>query len=189
MLVNKWRTRRFILGLAFIFIMPALAAWYLFYYSDHRLLSFSNGGELISAPFQVSELALKNYAGEPMINKTHKWTLLYWTSECDESCKNVVDKLLRVRMVLGKDMLRTQAWLATDVKVEPNILERLTDPQGFNTQALLLSSQTKPRQLLADKHILLIDPSGNVMMRYNANDKPKSINSDLKQLLKLSRMG
>lgn len=189
MQVDKWCTRRLVAGVALVFGLPVLAAWYLFFHGDHSLLQSSNYGELIRAPFPVSELELTDYQGKKLENKAQKWSVLYWTDNCEEQCKTVVDKIFRARMVLGKDMLRTQALLATKQAVSQDILPKLTDVQGFDTQALLLPKQKEVLQKYGSKAILLIDPFGNVMMRYAKDADPKAINSDLKQLLKLSRMG
>tara|TARA_B110000879_G_C11080880_1_gene474755 strand:+ start:253 stop:822 length:570 start_codon:yes stop_codon:yes gene_type:complete len=189
MQVDKWRTRRLIFGLALVFSLPAFSAWYLFFHGDHRSLRASNNGELIHSPFQLSELSLTDYKGDKVLNKSHKWAILYWTKSCDKTCKQVVEKLLRVRVVLGKDMLRTQAWLATDKDITGQMLEQLTNVQGLDTQAMHMPKSEQARKLLGEKAILLVDPSGNVMMRYAEDAPPKAINNDLKQLLKLSRMG
>jgi len=191
MQVNKKRTRKLVMSLFCIFLTPMFVAWYLFFNAEHHLLSASNNGELIKAPFQVSALKLTDYNGELVTNKKHKWTILYWQESCGAKCKNVVEKLLKVRMVLGKDMARTMAWLATSNKIDVPMLKALENIQNFNTKALLMPTSKDAQKLLAtgDKHLLLIDPSGNVMMRYKEDASPKSIHSDLKRLLKLSRMG
>jgi hypothetical protein len=189
MQVDKWRTRRMMLGVALIFGLPVLMAWYLFFHGDHSLLSSSNYGELIQSPFSVSELELRDYQGQKAHSKAQKWTVLYWTDSCGKTCKQTIDKIFRARMVLGKDMLRTQTWLATKHKVSNDILPSLIDKQGFDTTVMLLPQQATQLKRFGDKAILLIDPFGNVMMRYAQDASPKAINSDLKQLLKLSRMG
>jgi glutathione peroxidase-family protein len=38
-------------------------------------------------------------------------------------------------------------------------------------------------------HIFLVDPNGNLMMRFPKNPDPKKINADLAKLLKWSRIG
>lgn len=189
MQVDKWRTRRLVLGVAAIFGLPVLAAWYLFFHGDRSLLTSSNYGELIKAPFPMSELRLTDYQDKPIDKMAQKWTVLYWTNTCQDTCKQTIDKIFRARMVLGKDMLRTQTWLATEQKVSNDILPRLTDKQGFDTRVMQLPKQAENLKIFGDKAILLIDPFGNVMMRYAEDAPPKAINSDLKQLLKLSRMG
>ena len=37
--------------------------------------------------------------------------------------------------------------------------------------------------------IFIVDPRGNLMMRYDANADPKGLREDLKQLLELSHIG
>ncbi len=189
--VNKKRTRKLVISLFCIFLAPLFAAWYLYFNADHNILKSSNNGELIRMPFKVTALELHDYKGDLISNKKHKWTILYWTKSCDKQCKQVVEKILKVRMVLGKDMARTKAWLATSNKITQPMLRALQDVQNFNTAALLMPNSPEAKDLLmtGDKHILLIDPSGNVMMRYPADVAPKAIHSDLKRLLKLSRMG
>lgn len=191
MQVDKRRTRKLVISLFCIFLAPLFVAWYLFFNADHHILSASNNGELIAMPFNVSALELHDYNGDLATNKKHKWIILYWKKSCEQKCKKVVEKLLKVRMVLGKDMARTKAWLATATKIDPIMLRALENVQNFNTEALLMPNSSEAKQLLmtGNRHILLIDPSGNVMMRYQEDVTPKSIHSDLKRLLKLSRMG
>ena len=39
------------------------------------------------------------------------------------------------------------------------------------------------------RRIFMVDPRGNLMMRYDARDDPKGLRNDLKKLLTLSHIG
>jgi hypothetical protein len=39
------------------------------------------------------------------------------------------------------------------------------------------------------KHVYLVDPNGNVMMRWRAEDDPKGMLRDLERLLRASQIG
>lgn len=192
MQLDKSRTIKMVSALAVIFVVPVVIAWYLYFHTNHEFLKQSNKGQLILKPFQVSQLDIQNYQHKKVSNDEHKWTIMYWTeNDCTDSCKKTIDKLLRVRMVMGKDMLRTQAWLATSKPVAQDLLPKLEDVNGFNTKPLILVKDAAAKQHIFahQQHILLIDPNGNVMMRYQQDTPPKAIHSDLKRLLKVSKIG
>lgn len=182
--------KRFAL-LAFVFFGPLFVAWYLFFYADHKILRTTNHGELIRLPFQISALKLRNYQGEMIDGTSRHWVILYWDKDCHKNCKATLDKMLRLRLALGKDMPRTQAWLATEQKLPDEVVTKLSDIKGLDTQVLLLSKDVVARKLLTKpkKHIVLADPNGNVMMRYQNDDLPKFLHKDLSKLLKLSKIG
>ncbi len=54
----------------------------------------------------------------------------------------------------------------------------------------------KPRSLVAafpaadrERSLYIVDPLGNLVMRYDTRDTPKGLLDDLKKLLKLSHIG
>lgn len=188
---NKWKVRKNVLALTIVFFVPFLIAWYMFFHTDHSSLQFSNKGELIRMPFQISSLDLQDYQDKPIENKEQKWSILYWTKNCDNNCIQVLDKIMRVRLVLGKDMKRTQAWLATPARLNKSMQTQLEDINGLNIKPILMPETQNAQELLeaGNKHILLVDPNGNVFMRYDASAPHKAIHSDLKRLLKVSKIG
>ncbi|WP_240142312.1 MULTISPECIES: hypothetical protein [Nitrosomonas] len=92
---------------------------------------------------------------------------------------------IRLAQNVDKDKVQ-RIWLINDdIKPNPEIMDkyegtRLVLAQGRN---LLDEFPFVSRQ---DDHIYVIDPMGNLMMRYPKDPDPKKMIGDLKRLLKLS---
>lgn len=188
MQVSSTTSKKTILLLMLIFGAPFLVAWYLYFYSSHLGWRHSNQGELLSKPFQLSELKLKNYQGELVSNQDRKWLVLYQKQDCNTVCQQVLDKLMRLRLVLGKEMPRTQAWLITAKPLPEMMAKQVEHQRGLDTQLRLNGSQSGSLVQL-DKPIMIADPNGNVILRYQEDAPAKAIHKDLKKLLKISKIG
>ena len=177
--------------LVIIFGLPFCSAWYLYFHAERNMFGTTNHGELITKPFPLERLNIQQYSGALVHNKQHVWRIFFEAPSCDKICLKVLDKLLRVRVALGKDKLRTQAWLATEQKINQDERHKIEDPHGLDTKTFIIDSNHHPRKQIVEckQELLLIDPNGNVMMRYPIATSAKSIHSDLKKLLKLSQIG
>jgi hypothetical protein len=157
-----------------------------FFYGGAGFLGQTNKGMLVTPVLPTDDLKLKAYDNKPATFQK-KWTVLYRVTACDKHCERVMDKLLRARLALGKDMARTEAKLLSAEKVSPALLKIMKDVRGLDTGALLIDNRSK---LALDTHtIFIVDPFGNIMMRYPDNSPPKDIHSDLVRLLKVSNIG
>lgn len=101
----------------------------------------------------------------------------------------------QVRLALGKDIDRAQTLYMPAQVPSADLLEWLGREHAAMTvgtadQATVdFFMQVFPNPA-ADKHwIYLIDPLGNVLMRYDSEQDPKGMLKDLKHLLKLSKIG
>jgi hypothetical protein len=146
------------------------------YLFDWRSGSTSNYGELLP-PRTVSAPALEPLRG--------KWVLVTFdAAACDAYCEKKLYIVRQVRRAQGKDMDRVERlWALTDGgKPRSELLAgiegtRLADlaPVGFPGSAV--------------DHIYVIDPLGNLMMRYPRDPDPSKMIKDLQRLLKYSRAG
>jgi hypothetical protein len=122
-----------------------------------------------------------------------KWFLVMVDgAQCDERCERKIWQLRQLRTVQGKEMERVErAWLVDD-RGEP--AERLREPYAGTwivrqpDPALLQALPVQPGANLRD-HIWLVDPLGNLMMRYPPDADPARIRKDMNRLLKYSRIG
>lgn len=122
-----------------------------------------------------------------------KWIMLQIDdSECRESCQRKLYDMRQLRLAQGKDMDRLErVWLITDDGPLDTILMREYDgmrmlrvkPERMKTW-LPVDGGTN----MAD-HLYLIDPLGNLMMRYPKDADPNKIKKDIVKLLKASRIG
>lgn len=109
---------------------------------------------------------------------------------CDEYCRGKLWKMRQVRMTQGKALERiTRVWLVDDGhSVAPDLIkeyEGTTVAAALNQPVLRLLPY---RDALRD-HIYLMDPLGNVVLRYPKNADPSRMKKDLERLLRVSRIG
>jgi len=185
-LARKSRQRRILIGVALMFFSPLGLAFILYYGHAWHPGGQVNHGELIQPPRPLPD------AGLPApYSLQRKWTMLYvQRGVCDELCLKRLYDMRQVRTALDRDMDRVQRVLIADsdccdtqklIKMHPDLI---AVPLGA-AQGPLLDSLPSP-----DSHrIYLVDPLGNVMMFYPANDKAKGMLEDMKRLLKLSQIG
>lgn len=173
-----------ILLIAVIAAFPVAGSFllYLFWKPD----SFVNYGELFGpVPIEQGE------APEGFEAVRGKWAFLMVDSTpCDAYCRRKLYIMRQVRLTQGEDMTRIErVWLVdgaapSDAQLLSDYKGTLILPAGSSGLAARLSPQGTARD-----HVYLIDPLGNVMMRYPRDPDPSLIKKDLKRLLKASRVG
>ncbi len=117
-----------------------------------------------------------------------RWLLVkVGPSACDQTCRDQLWQMRQVRLTTGRERDRVErVWLVTD-QGQPGLT---TDDQGtwvLRVDPKQLASWPADQQL-AD-HVYLIDPLGNLMMRFPAKADPVGMKKDLNKLLKASRIG
>lgn len=176
-----------------VFGIPVIAS-YLAYYVWQPQGAATNYGELIQPVTLAQTTVLTRLDGKTVeLNALRgKWLLVHANSgACDAACEKNLYALRQVRLLQGRDQDRVErVWLLTDGIVPANELLKekfegtlvLRDPNG----ALLgkLPAKSDVRQ-----HIYVIDPLGNVMMRYDAEPDLKRMSKDLGKLLRASQIG
>lgn len=134
----------------------------------------SNYGELLTPTFVAGLEALRG-----------KWVLVMFdASACDARCEQKLYYMRQVRRAQGKDMSRVERlWVITDgAKPREEIL-----PGIEGTRLAALSEKEFPGK--AVDHIYLVDPLGNLMMRFPRDPDPSRMIKDLQRLLRYSRFG
>jgi hypothetical protein len=175
--------RRNLIALATVALLPFVASWLLYrYWQPTR---FTNYGELIqplplaSAPAPQALRALQG-----------KWVFLMVDSAaCDANCERKLYAMRQVRLTQGKNMHRVErAWLVDDDGApRPELLERYRGTHVVPAQASGLLTRLPVNGGLHD-HIYVVDPLGNVMLRYPRDADPSLIKKDITRLLKTSRI-
>jgi cytochrome oxidase Cu insertion factor (SCO1/SenC/PrrC family) len=168
-----------------------VAASYLAYYfwaPRHTV----NYGELIEArPLPDPVLKLADGAPFRLSQLKGKWVLVSIdAARCDADCERKLVYLRQLRLTQGKDMERVErAWLVSDT-AEPRGDAVAGFPGTWVARAAgtgLVEAFPAPRAP-AD-HIYVIDPLGNLMMRFPPNPDSRRLIKDLSRLLKASRVG
>jgi hypothetical protein len=170
------RNLRTVGGLAALFFVPVLASFWMYYFTDWRPAGSTAHGQLFLPPVAL-----------PNAEAFHdKWSLVYvGEGGCDAACLDALHIVRQTRLLLNKDMPRVNRVLLTTEQVD------LASPENDGVlvikpdDALLRAFPTEQRA----NGIFIIDPLGNLVMRYDARENPKGLLEDLKKLLKLSHIG
>ena len=122
-----------------------------------------------------------------------KWIMLQVDqAECAESCRKKLYDMRQLRTATGKDRERIErVWLITDDKPLDTMLMREYDgTHMLRAKAEVLKAWLPVEQGagVAD-HIYMIDPLGNLMMRFPKNADANKIKKDIAMLLKASSIG
>jgi len=182
--------RRSLLLVALVCMLPVVASYFMFYV--WRPKSFTNYGEILEVkPLPDAQLRTLDGAPFSLSDLRGKWVMLALDSgDCDAACREKLFKIRQIRLMQGKDMDRIERlWLVSDgVRPDPDLarLHRgtwMVDARGSELPALL-PAQGSPRD-----YIYLIDPLGNLMMRYPRDADPSGMKKDFIRLLKVSQVG
>ncbi len=187
------RGRRTLMLLALVFLGPMALAMGL-YFSDFqwRPQATTEHGELYRPVRPLPDFAI-TLPGSPSDNATlhGKWTLLHiGPGECGTECDAALVATRQVRRALGRDMERVQrVFLVTSGNADHAALTAghpdigLTERAPEAAEVLAVIGATAPGE------VYLIDPLGNLVMRYPAHATMKGMHTDLQRLLKVSTIG
>ncbi len=191
-----------LLLLASLFFGPLLLASLWYSHADRWPLpeQRANHGQLIAPARPLSELKLSDLKGNPISVDLlrGRWSLVYLGSPvCDAACERLLYQTRQVRTALGKDTDRVQRiYLLTSVPQDPAQLEALRGLHPDLSLAVLASPETVAQFPVTDaaglrpgQQLYVVDPLGNLMMRYGTDQDPKDMLVDLKRLLRLSHIG
>lgn len=182
------RSRRILWLLIALCAAPIIAS-YLAYYvwqpSGHV-----NYGELLE-PRLMPNAALQSAEGKPFRFSDLKgeWVLLVADrAECGERCRTKLTYTRQVRLAQGRETERVErVWLVTDSGMPSPAL--LAEHPGLRVVRAETSEVLKalPASTTPADHIYVMDPLGNVMMRFPEDPDPRRILKDVSRLLRHSK--
>jgi len=180
-----------------LFAAPVLAAWFLYLNPQYLPSARGNLGELISPVVPVPiDLRLMTPAGVALdrLPLEGKWTLVYLGGgDCPDACRGRLQDLRQIRLALGDGSLSVERLLI------------LTDPgasatgaalaQEFRGMAVAVTDEAGAAWLIdalgqglqALDLVYILDPMGNLMMRYASVAPAKDILKDMGRLIKASK--
>lgn len=174
------RARLKLAALALFFAAPPLLAW-LAYHLEWAPGTRSNYGELITPPRPLAEAALAELRG--------KWVLVSFDAgACDDYCQKKLYFMRQLRRAQGKDQERVaRLWLLTDGgRPAPGLLAAF---EGTRVEPAGALAARFPASGALTDHLYIVDPLGNLMMRYPRDPDPSRMLKDLQRLLKVSGIG
>ena len=185
---NARRNRRTLWLLFAVCAAPVVASYIA--YNFWRPASHVNYGTLLE-PHPLADVALTAVDGKPfrLSDLKGSWVLLTAAAaRCDDRCRENLVYVRQVRLAQGKDSERVErVWLVTDDGTPTGAL--LAQHEGLHVvrdpQKTIVRALPAPRD--STEHIYLIDPLGNLMMRFPADPDPRRILKDVARLLRYSQ--
>lgn len=176
-----------------IAVMPVLAIALAFalYASGWRSESTLNHGELLSPPVSLSKLQLRTRDGAAQTG-LHFWQglwslVLLHDAPCTAACLEALEGLGRVRVSLPKNMERTRVvWLGRGAPSTPGVLPPNSRATGYLALETVQDDVVLPAK---QGEMLLLNPQGYAVLRYDHDTDAKGIRADLQRLLKYSWIG
>ncbi len=151
-----------------------------------------NYGELLP-PRQPPDDALRLVDGRAfhLSELRGRWVLLQVDSAaCSQNCQQKLYYLRQIRLTQGKDMQRIErVWVIDDNGTPKQDLMQEYAGTWFILGAGSTLLAAIPAQDSAKDHIYVIDPQGNLMLRFQRNADPRKMVKDIARLLKVSQSG
>ncbi|MCC6608366.1 MAG: hypothetical protein IT515_01650 [Burkholderiales bacterium] len=150
-----------------------------------------NHGELIE-PRTLPSAPLAQIDGKPfrLEELKGKWLMIHADSgACRESCRKQLYFMRQVRLAQGQNQDRIERiWLLTDDVQPPAEVMPLVDGAWLVRAAGAPIVAALPGATVSD-HIYVVDPLGNLMMRFPRDPDPVGMIKDFQRLLRVSRIG
>lgn len=174
------RGRVKLLALGTFFALPLLAGW-IAYLTGWVPGTNSNYGTLIEPrPLAAPELAALR----------GRWVLVQLdAAACDAGCEKKLYYLRQVRRAQGREMQRVERlWIVTDAAaLRPELVAAIEGTHIARDQGQLAAAFAAEGTVR--DHIYLVDPLGNLMLRFPRDPDPSKMVKDLERLLKFSGFG
>ncbi len=192
---SQWRGRWKLLAVVFVCAAPMLLS-YLTYFVI-KPTGRTNYGDLLDPRAHPIPAALgaSTLDGKPatLDQFKGKWVMLHVDAgACPEICRKQLVDMRQLRIMQGKGMERIErVWLITDDTPLDTMWMRVID----GTRMLRVPPETVAKWLPlepggnAADYIYLIDPLGNLMMRFPKHGDPNKMKKDISKLLKASAIG
>jgi hypothetical protein len=190
-----WRRNKPLLVVLAICIAPVLAS-YLAYYAFPPS-GRTNYGELVQPQRPVPALALRNLDGTPFDLQVLRGNWIMVTADrgaCTAACESNLWNMRQVRTATGKERDRiARLFLVLDDEAPQTRLlrefegTRVVRARPQEVAAFLVLPEDAAAKL--EDHVWLIDPLGNLMLRWPPAADPGRMKKDLDRLLRASRIG
>lgn len=186
---QRLRSRLVLLLVLALFAGPLIASFVLYYGVHWRPAGQTNHGTLIE-PARPLPLT-----GQAALLRG-KWSLVYiGAGSCDQNCRSTLYFIRQTYLGLAQLMPRAQqvflvtsaccddAWLERE---HPQLITINLDSPGNSEAGALLQLFPQDQRTTT---VFVVDPKGNLMMRYDAHSAPRGLHDDLHKLLTLSHIG
>jgi cytochrome oxidase Cu insertion factor (SCO1/SenC/PrrC family) len=181
----------------FAFVAPVVAA-YALYFLGITPPAFSNKGELLDPIIDVESFALSDDSNNPLSRDAiteHKWHMVYFVgSSCDDACNQILYNMRQINIAVGKNANRLQRLLVhleqPGEEFQALVAKEYPDARhvNANTETIAAALQDVGPKFRANE-IYIMDPLGNIMLRFTQDQSYKDLLHDLNKMFKVSQIG
>lgn len=157
----------------------------------------TNSGELITPPVTTEPSEMTGYDRFSADNSKElqgHWVMINFLpgGQCSKLCSDALYNTRQISLMMGKDIARIRRLALLDSN------QPLAFPKEWQEDARLLKMLTSPAlqaKLKAiapagqDGVLIIMDPLGNLMMKYPPAVDPYKVRNDLSKLLRISQIG
>lgn len=185
---QRRRNRIKLLAILAVCATPVIASYLTYYVIKPE--GRTNYGTLVEPQAPVGALALGAASGDARLEGFRgKWLMLVLADRaCDAECERRLVVMRQVRLTTGKDRDRIERALL--IEGEPPAATVLAEHEGLQVLRADPAALAALRKAAgAEAGVLLVDPLGNLMMRFPTDPDPNRMKKDIAKLLRASRIG
>ncbi|NYE63594.1 hypothetical protein FHW58_004825 [Duganella sp. 1224] len=200
---NVSRGRWKLLAVLAVCAAPLIASYFTYYVIKPKGGATNYGALIDPRQYPIPAMTSTTLDGKPARLEDYKgkWIMLkVGPSDCQQTCQDQLFAMRQLRTMQGKEMNRIErVWLITDNEPLETMLLRVNDgTRMLRAPADVVEKWLPLENGVADNaadHVYLIDPLGNLMMRFPKGavssdvDKVKRVHKDIAKLLKASAIG
>jgi cytochrome oxidase Cu insertion factor (SCO1/SenC/PrrC family) len=185
-----------------VLIGPFLFAYVLVQKSQNHQFRMSNHGDLIIPVRSIAKTTFYDLGKKEKFSSEKlagKWWLVYVSPpKCQHTCQDILYNMRQIRTALGKDAPRVERLFIAHPDCHLSVCEvylgqSYPDMQRAQIKTkdfdILFGNISNISERESVGEMFIIDPNGNIMMHYSADMEAKAILSDMKRLLKSSKIG
>ncbi|OED41504.1 hypothetical protein ACH42_13825 [Endozoicomonas sp. (ex Bugula neritina AB1)] len=179
-----------------IFLIPTIAmsaAWFVYFTGVGIPDGRTNKGELILPSALLSELQLND--GSSLVEQQQlegRWGVLVFGSvSCEQQgCQDSLYKTRQVHIALGKESDRLmRLYVAPETPVISERIRQEHPEMLWLHTSKALSLKALNVEKWPENQFYIVDPLGNIMMKYKPGQVGGDLLKDLKKLMKASKVG
>ena len=177
------------------FLVISLSTFW--YYAGLGPKATVNYGTMIDPPVDLGTLELElNYQPLNIDSMERKWMIIHFIdNRCNEDCLEAFYFSRQINTAIGREKDRVKRFYVASSKTQEKVKKL------FQSETNLTAISAKNLNLLRQKMteaginpfiqpgFLLADPLGNIILSYQGDIDPKKILSDIKKLLRASKIG
>ncbi|MBP0600070.1 cytochrome C oxidase subunit I [Herbaspirillum sp. LeCh32-8] len=188
--LGRWK----MLAVVAVCAAPMIASYFTYYVIKPE--SRNNYGALIDPrQYPIPDLGTSALDGGQagLGDYKGKWIMLQVDGgDCAAACRNKLFTMRQLRLMQGKEMERVErVWLVTDkAPLDTTLMREYDGTDMLRVDAAKLKAWLPVEQgTSVEDHIFLIDPLGNLMMRFPKEPDPGKMKKDISKLLRASAIG